>query len=57
MRKEISSILEAIVLFGLEQVKGVVVTIATRSYLGDSLEIPAIKACWRHSLAWFCACL
>lgn len=55
MRKEISSILEAIVLLGLEQVKGVVVTIATRSYLGDSLEIPAIKACWRHSLA--CAIL
>jgi HD-like signal output (HDOD) protein len=55
MRKEISSILEAIVLLGIEHVKGIVMTIATRSYLGDSLEIPAIKACWRHSLA--CAIL
>jgi hypothetical protein len=51
LRNEISSILQAIVLLGLEHVKGVVLTIATKSYLGDSLEIPALRACWRHSLA------
>jgi HD-like signal output (HDOD) protein len=51
LRNEISSILQAIVLLGLEHVKGVVLTIATKSYLGNSLEIPALRACWRHSLA------
>jgi putative nucleotidyltransferase with HDIG domain len=50
-RVEISGILQAIHMLGVERVKGVVVTIAMKSYLGDSLEVPALRACWRHSLA------
>jgi putative nucleotidyltransferase with HDIG domain len=51
VRVEVSSILQAVHLLGLERVKGAVVTIAMKSYLGDSLEVPALPACWRHSLA------
>jgi len=51
VRKEIVSIFNAIVLLGLERIKGVVATVAMKSYLGGSLEVPALRACWRHSLA------
>jgi putative nucleotidyltransferase with HDIG domain len=51
VRVEISSILQAIHMLGLERVKGVVVTIAMKNYLDGSLEGPALRACWRHSLA------
>lgn len=51
LRVEVHSILHAIHLLGLERIKALVVTIAMKSYLGDSLEIPALRACWRHSLA------
>ena len=50
-RLQINSILQAIHMLGLERLKGVVVTIAMKSYLADSLEVPALRACWRHSLA------
>jgi HD-like signal output (HDOD) protein len=50
-RVEISSILQAILILGLERIKGVVTTIALKAYLGDSIEVPALRACWRHSLA------
>jgi HD-like signal output (HDOD) protein len=50
-RVEISSILQAILILGLECIKGVVTTIALKTYLGDSIEVPALRACWRHSLA------
>jgi HD-like signal output (HDOD) protein len=51
VRMEIASILEATMLLGLERIKGVALTIGIRSYLNSALEAPAIKACWRHSLA------
>jgi putative nucleotidyltransferase with HDIG domain len=54
-RTEIKSIFHAIHVLGLERLKGVVATIAMKSYLGTSLEVPALRACWRHSLA--CAVL
>jgi putative nucleotidyltransferase with HDIG domain len=50
-RVEVNSIFRAIHLLGLERIKGLVVTAAMKSYLGGSLEIPALRACWRHSLA------
>jgi putative nucleotidyltransferase with HDIG domain len=50
IRVEVVSILEAMMLLGLERIKGVALTIGIRSYLRNSLEAPAIKACWRHSL-------
>ena len=51
MRKQISSVFDATVLLGLERIKGVALTIGIRTYLHETLEVPAIKACWRHSLA------
>jgi HD-like signal output (HDOD) protein len=51
VRIQISGVLQAIHMLGLERIKGVVATIAMKSYLGNSLEIPALRDCWRHSLA------
>ncbi|HTC62675.1 MAG TPA: HDOD domain-containing protein [Candidatus Saccharimonadales bacterium] len=51
MRIEISGVLQAIHMLGLERVKGVVVTVAMKAYLGQSIEVPVLRACWRHSLA------
>ena len=54
-RTEITSILQATVLLGLARVKAIALTVGLRSYLTNSLKIPALLACWRHSLA--CAVL
>ncbi|HET6142711.1 MAG TPA: HDOD domain-containing protein [Candidatus Acidoferrales bacterium] len=51
IRIEITGVLQAIHLLGLERVKGVVVTVAMKSYLGASVEVPVLRDCWRHSLA------
>jgi HD-like signal output (HDOD) protein len=51
LRTEVRSVLQATLLLGLERVKGLVVTIGMRAYLGDALKVPALRACWRHSLA------
>ncbi len=50
-RVEIGSIFQAILMLGFERIKGVVTTIALKAYLGDSIEVPALRACWRHSVA------
>ncbi|HEY6290612.1 MAG TPA: HDOD domain-containing protein [Terriglobia bacterium] len=54
-RTEINSILQATVLLGLGRVKAIALTVGMRSYVTDSLKLPALLACWRHSLA--CAVL
>ena len=38
-------------LLGFERVQALAVTIGIRAYLRDSLEIPVLRGCWRHSLA------
>src|ERR1700722_4322995 len=48
---EIKTVLHAAALLGLNRVKGIAMTISLRSYLTDSLRMPALLACWRHSLA------
>jgi putative nucleotidyltransferase with HDIG domain len=50
-RTEIKSILQAAVLLGLQRVKALAITVGMRVYLTDSMKIPALLACWRHSLA------
>jgi len=50
-RSEIGSILQAAVLLGLQRVKALAVTVGMRGYLAEVLKIPALLACWRHSLA------
>jgi len=54
-RSDITSILQATVLLGLQRVKALAVTIGMRVYLTDSMKIPALLACWRHSVS--CALL
>jgi putative nucleotidyltransferase with HDIG domain len=49
--REITSILQATTLLGLERMKGLAVTVGVRAYLGDWLSLPALRACWRHSIA------
>lgn len=48
---EVKSILQALLLLGLERTKGIILTIGIRSYLADAIEVPAFLACWRHSVA------
>jgi len=55
IRTEIRTVLQATALLGLNRVKGIAMTVGLRSYLTDSLKMPALLACWRHSLA--CAIL
>ncbi len=55
-RTEITGILQATVLLGLQRVKAVALTVGMRSYLMDSLKIPGVLACWRHSLACGVVC-
>lgn len=49
--REITSILQATTLLGLERVKGLAVTVGVRAYLGNGFNVPSLRACWRHSLA------
>ena len=51
IRSEIQSTLQATILMGFERVRALVLTIAMKSYVGGSLVIPGLQACWRHSLA------
>lgn len=55
-RTEVRSILQALAVLGIEKVKGIVCTVALRSYLGNVLQIPALKRCWRHNLATAVVC-
>ena len=50
-RTQVASILQGIATLGLDRLKGIAVTVALRGYLGRSLETPALRALWRHSLA------
>jgi HD-like signal output (HDOD) protein len=51
MRTAIKSTLQASILLGYERLKGLILTIGIRVYLAKVLEIAALRACWRHSLA------
>ena len=51
IRVEIKNTLQATMLLGFDRVKALALTIGLRTYLGHCLEMPALRACWRHSLA------
>jgi HD-like signal output (HDOD) protein len=51
VRTEVTTTTQAVMLLGFERVKGLLLTVAMRAYIGDSWDVPALKACWRHSLA------
>lgn len=50
-RTEIRSILQATTLLGAQRVKGIAMTIAMKTYLTESFQLPVVLACWRHNLA------
>lgn len=50
-RGGVKNVLHALAILGTERVKGIVCTIALKNYLGNALQIPAFKLCWRHNLA------
>lgn len=54
-RTEIRTVLQASALLGAQRVKALALTVGMRTYLMQSFQIPALLACWRHSLA--CALL
>ena len=47
--------LHAVVVLGLERLRGFIITAALRNYLSPVLETPVLLNCWRHNLA--CAIL
>ena len=49
--REISSILHAVGLLGLERVRGLALTVALRRLLGNVPPSVAARVCWRHNLA------
>jgi putative nucleotidyltransferase with HDIG domain len=46
-----SSILQAIAVLGADTLQGMCITVGVRAYLGKSMNQPAMRALWRHSLA------
>ena len=45
------SILQAIAVMGANTLQGVCITVGVRSYMGRSMNQPAMKVLWRHNLA------
>jgi putative nucleotidyltransferase with HDIG domain len=51
IRSEVTTTMQAVILLGFERVKGLLLTVAMRAYIGDSWDVEALRACWRHSIA------
>ena len=52
---EITNTLQAVMLLGFERVQSLALAIGVRVFLREAADMPAIRNCWRHSLA--CAIL
>jgi putative nucleotidyltransferase with HDIG domain len=46
-----SSILQAIAVLGINNLQGMCLTVAARTYMGNALNQPAMQVLWRHNLA------
>lgn len=55
-RRRIDSIRHALTMLGLEKLKSLVMAVALRDFLSSALQAPALRRCWRHSLACGCIC-
>jgi putative nucleotidyltransferase with HDIG domain len=51
LRNEVRTILQAIAILGTERVKGLAATVALHNFLGNVLQVPVLKRCWRHNTA------
>jgi HD-like signal output (HDOD) protein len=56
MRAEIKSVMQAVMLLGLERIKALSTTLALRTFLTAALPNDALHACWRHNLATAILC-
>jgi HD-like signal output (HDOD) protein len=54
-RSEVTGILRAVALMGLEAIRGMVLTVALRNFCRSAASAPVFRQCWRHNLA--CALL
>jgi len=50
-RFPVTSIEQAVAMLGTNNLKGLCLTVAARSYLGKSIEVGALRTVWVHSLA------
>ena len=56
MRNVVSSVLHAVMILGLERIKGLAATLALRSFLTPGGMNDAMRECWRHNLATAIIC-
>lgn len=50
LRADVETVLQAATLLGLETLKAMSLTVAARSYFGDTLTRAHVRRCWTHSL-------
>jgi putative nucleotidyltransferase with HDIG domain len=55
-RGEITSILQAVAMLGLERIKSLSTTLVLRTFLTNGTLTDALRGCWRHNLATAIVC-
>src|SRR5262245_42847304 len=56
LRTVVSSVLQAVMILGLERIKSLATTLTLRSFLSAGGAAPALRDCWRHNLATAIIC-
>jgi putative nucleotidyltransferase with HDIG domain len=56
MRSEIKSVMQAVMMLGLERVKALATTLALRTFLTCGVHNDILHGCWRHNLATAILC-
>src|SRR3984893_18079785 len=56
MRSEIKSVMQAVMMLGLERIKALATTLALRTFLTKGVPSGALLGCWRHNLATAILC-
>ena len=56
MRAEIKSVMQAVMMLGLERIKALATTLALRTFLTAGVPSGALLGCWRHNLATSIVC-
>lgn len=47
----IDTLRQCLTILGFDEIRKVVITLATSSFAGDAIRIPELHRCWRHTLA------
>ena len=50
-RYPVTSMLQAVAILGIHNLKGMCLTVGVRAYLGQALANPVMRSIWRHNLA------